>query len=530
MPGIGIGLWVGKKRGGVTWTPQWNPANPLLRDSEGTVQNLRCVLLILGVYYCYEEDFSTVWEIRVRTSADGITWSAASGPLFARGNVGTFDRGGQADPTVIYDGPGDWKMWYDATPGSDANWTVGYATSTDGITWTQVGKVIDKGVSGQWDDNSIHHSVCIKNGTTYYLYYSGANTTDSTLFVKHIGLATSLDGINFTKLGIVIPSGSGSDWDKNYVRPSNPVKMYNAWYMWYWGNDITNHAMGLAVSKDLITWTKKGNVIANHSTASTALLRTGTDVKDKVIKLWVCDYENQSTKKRYMIPEVSIGTPISPFVYNQGFGILPTTAGAPVTKAANYIYLYRVTLAAISTPTTIRLFVKWYSVIGNIKAALYQNNVNTPTSLLKLTDEKAWSTIPANSWVVFNIISPTQLNAGDYWIAFFSSINYDTQRGAGGANNHGNLSLAYGAFPDPISAPTNQAFNIGDFALTGDMEFGYGVALASEPANVYFNGVKGVKKATGAEVVALYDWFWIGGYLYVKTNEDTDINYLITYD
>ena len=111
--------------------------------------------------------------------------------------AGHFDANGQADPSVIYDGPGHWQMWFDAYDGS-AWRAIGYATSTDGLSWTKVGAGALPGPVGSWDKSYIHHPCVIKTAGTYYMYYAGHAANDTH---NNIGLATSKDGVSWTKSG-----------------------------------------------------------------------------------------------------------------------------------------------------------------------------------------------------------------------------------------------------------------------------------------------------------------------------------------
>lgn len=222
----------------------------------------RCVVNDGVNYHLFEEsshaDYPT-WTIEKRISADEVGFGEKSTPLLAAGEAGQYDERGQADPTVLYEGPGDWKMWFDAVNGSNVWDKLGYATSGDGITWTKYGPVISRGSTGAWDSAFIHHPVVIKHNGLYYMYYAGA-ASGSVLNYK-IGLATSPDGITWTKYGSapVIDIGSAGEFDNQYVRPSNPVLINGHWYMWYWGmNDAFAHSWGLAKSEDLYTWVKCG--------------------------------------------------------------------------------------------------------------------------------------------------------------------------------------------------------------------------------------------------------------------------------
>jgi hypothetical protein len=72
----------------------------------------RCMVIVNGVYHLFEERSGSNpnWWIRKRTSTDGLKFTNFTAPLFLPGGAGTYDVNGQADPTVIYDGVGDWKM------------------------------------------------------------------------------------------------------------------------------------------------------------------------------------------------------------------------------------------------------------------------------------------------------------------------------------------------------------------------------------------------------------------------------------
>jgi len=247
----------------------------------------RSIINVSGTYHIFEEVIAADWYIQKRTSADGLTLGAASGNLFSYGAPGTFDEKGQADPTVIYDGPGDWKMWFDAKNGASVWDKLGYATSTDGTTWTKVGAILERGAAGTWDDYAVHHPCAIKHNGVYYLYYSGDDDVDYA--VKNIGLATSTDGINWTKYASnpVLSIGAGT-WDSLYLRPSCPILIHGLWYMWYWGFGGTTHKMGLATSPDLFTWTKSGMVLTAFLgvQASMPILRSGTNQADKIVQIW----------------------------------------------------------------------------------------------------------------------------------------------------------------------------------------------------------------------------------------------------
>ncbi len=252
------------------------------------------------LYHAFEETYGadSVWFISKRSSKDGLTFQKRGSSLLQRGPEGSFDRYGQADPTVIMEGPNDWKMWFDALD-SQRKWSsIGYATSKDGETWVKHGPVLDKGNILDWDGKSIHHPVCIKWKGLYYMFYSGSSVNDPHI-VKNIGVAISTDGVHFFKFSenpIVV---TGSDWDRNYVRPSRPVLINGVWYMFYWGYNGIERSIGIATSQDLLHWTKQGKLFGSCFTEDSSPFNnpTASDVmiRNNKIQLWYSTYTNSGS-------------------------------------------------------------------------------------------------------------------------------------------------------------------------------------------------------------------------------------------
>jgi hypothetical protein len=161
-----------------------------------------------------------------RATAATITgsWTRDAGnPLLALGGGGSIDAGGLSFPTVRYDATASppWQMWYTAINGS-AVYTVAYADSTDGITWTKRGRVINVGAGGQFDDTGMHLGAVYLDGSTYYVYYGGWNSDG----FRHSAYATCTDPASsgtYTKQGQLSGYGGlislgGWDWRSNVPR------------------------------------------------------------------------------------------------------------------------------------------------------------------------------------------------------------------------------------------------------------------------------------------------------------------------
>jgi predicted GH43/DUF377 family glycosyl hydrolase len=155
----------------------------------------------------------------------------------------------------------DWHLWYSgiSVNGQEA---IGYARSTDGINWQRVQSDPVLTATEDWEGNFLDVSSVILNGNTFYLYYWSPGHYDPPR-IKRIGLATSTDGIHWTKKGIVLDEypailneasdqgGSGVDAAKVFY-----LEEERKWVMIFTAFGTTNVWNGLAESLDGIHWRK----------------------------------------------------------------------------------------------------------------------------------------------------------------------------------------------------------------------------------------------------------------------------------
>ena len=168
---------------------------------------------------------------------------------------GYLDPYGVVSPYVLYDG-GKYKMWF---TNAGAYGTIGYAESSDGYHWSRVNSqpVMSIGTTG-WDAGSISSGPVIIINGMYYMYYSGI-PKGSTMDNAQGGLATSQDGIYWTKRSIPVLAGA-SGWESSVI-PSDVIKIGNTYYMYYTARQYPTYKIGLATSTDGISWTKYGSPI-----------------------------------------------------------------------------------------------------------------------------------------------------------------------------------------------------------------------------------------------------------------------------
>ena len=193
--------------GGATWTKYGS--NPVLQKGTGGAWDDDHVkdpwLMWDGSQYVvyYAGHDGTKYQIgRATASAHTGTWTKAGGnPLVAVGTSGAFDDAGVNFPTVLYE-PSDtgreWKMWYAGNDGAVQR--IGYAYSSDGLSWTKHGQVIDVGAGGSWEDEGVLPMAIHKTGSTYYLFYGGRQGTTVPRWQGGIATFTNPEG-TYTKSG-----------------------------------------------------------------------------------------------------------------------------------------------------------------------------------------------------------------------------------------------------------------------------------------------------------------------------------------
>jgi len=181
------------------------------------------------------------------TTVSSTTWEKYTGnPVLNLGSNGSWDDLSVWAPTVLWK-DNLYRMWY--CGGRNNQYIrIGLATSLDGISWTRygTGPVLDVSPSG-WDSFQVDCPSVVFNGSKYCMWYSGNNG-------QSIGFATSSDGISWTKY-----SGNPVFTGGRYCSVLLDGSIYK---MWYEGYDYT---INYATSPNGISWIEySGNPVLMH--------------------------------------------------------------------------------------------------------------------------------------------------------------------------------------------------------------------------------------------------------------------------
>ena len=192
-------------------------------------------------------------------SALSSQWIKYSGNPVLSPTPGGWDANYVMSPRVLNVSSG-YSMWYDG--GSAGVAAIGYANSTDGISWEKDPQpVLSPGPQGAWDSGQVALGSVLWNGMAFDMWYGGSNTT--TYGTGEVGFATSKDGISWVKyLGNPVLGRTLFGLDQNYMTTPYVIKLQLYYYMWYTGRNTTYpqpnptaRILG-AMSYDGIHWTK----------------------------------------------------------------------------------------------------------------------------------------------------------------------------------------------------------------------------------------------------------------------------------
>ena len=184
-------------------------------------------------------------------------------PTFSWEGYPNTKRANIADPDIIVES-NHLAMYYTGFLPND-NGTIALATSPIEYpprNWTKQGIIFQNNAANAtaWDRAFVRLGSVVKVNGIYYMYYDGS---DACLSGDAIGLATSTNGLNFTRYaGNPILSTSGTE---KAVREASVIVVDGTWYMIYSHDDGSYptlcHCL-LATSTDGYTWTKQGAILA----------------------------------------------------------------------------------------------------------------------------------------------------------------------------------------------------------------------------------------------------------------------------
>ncbi|MCX6609524.1 MAG: hypothetical protein NTW74_01590 [Acidobacteria bacterium] len=224
------------------WQP--NPAPVIERGASPDVLNPSVVRWRDGYINLYSLFDGTSWHTALATSKDGLSWQDSGKVIDAKGDYIAANGGALVVGS---------ELLYAYQAGPKGKTVIHLARSSDGRSWTTA-PILSLGPSMSWDEISIGDPYLISASGEIYLFYLGEDRARR----QRLGVAKSKDGTTWTKhRGPLVELGGAGDFDENGLGEPAVFEANGQWVMLYTGRDRKEkRAMGYAVSKDGRHWEK----------------------------------------------------------------------------------------------------------------------------------------------------------------------------------------------------------------------------------------------------------------------------------
>jgi predicted GH43/DUF377 family glycosyl hydrolase len=230
-----------------------------------SVQQYRRVLVLLGTLLCgcgRYADF-TLPQPDSAGPRSPFSWEASSEPILNRGENGAWDSVDVLNPSVVRFN----SIYLNLYSGFDGRaWHTGIATTTDGLHWQKVGRVLSP---EGWEGSYIaaNGSAIVIGSEILYWYVAGEPGAGK------IGLARSRNGgLDWTKQPepVIAPGPRGS-FDERAVADPYVIRRGDWFYLFYLGQDrAARQRLGIARSREGVYWEKlRSNPVLEMGEAGT---------------------------------------------------------------------------------------------------------------------------------------------------------------------------------------------------------------------------------------------------------------------
>ncbi|HEV2328261.1 MAG TPA: family 43 glycosylhydrolase [Verrucomicrobiae bacterium] len=189
-------------------------------------------------------------RIGYATSSDGLTWKRMSNKPVLSADC-PWEKTAVMCPDVIWDKEAQlYKMWYSAGGQREPN-AIGYATSPDGMVWTKCkdNPIFKADSAIEWERNRVTGCQILKEDGWYLMFYIGFSDP----YHAQIGIARSKDGVTNWQENPenpIIPTSVQPRWDADACYKPYAIFDGKKWFLWYNGRRSQFEQIGVAIHED----------------------------------------------------------------------------------------------------------------------------------------------------------------------------------------------------------------------------------------------------------------------------------------
>jgi len=134
--------------------------------------------------------------------------------------------------------------------------------------------ILKPNLENSWESKKLYNPGAIFHNGEYHLFYRAVGSGNN--WKSAIGHAVSRDGENFQRFDKPLLVGDNPS-EKGGLEDPRITKVEDAFYMTYAAHDGITVRLSMAISRDLITWVKKGHVFPDWNFESAGGVRTKWD-------------------------------------------------------------------------------------------------------------------------------------------------------------------------------------------------------------------------------------------------------------
>ncbi len=245
-----------KSTDGIHWSEPVKVLTPQESSSWELDLNRPSVLYLNDTFHLwYTGQNETSSAIGYATSSDGISFTRfQDNPVMIPDNKWELDN--VMCPDVSWDSKeGHFRMWYSAGEKYEPN-AIGYATSPDGVIWQKYSSnpIFQPDKDETWEMHKVTACNVVQHDGYYYMFYIGFSDEHN----AQIGIARSrngMDGWERHPNNPVIRQGRASNsWDYHAVYKPTVLKTDQGWSLWYNGRCNDMEQIGLATHSGDSLW------------------------------------------------------------------------------------------------------------------------------------------------------------------------------------------------------------------------------------------------------------------------------------